>query len=297
MPSKEAIAINEMFKSFLGGESKGYLAEREEGRNRPKRPLPEGMSLKELTLGGNYAELVEKPGNDGPLVFYIHGGGFKTGTAQERREITFEIALKYGSNVIANNYRLCPENKWPIPLMDCVAAYEDILKMGYSPENIVFGGESAGAALVIGLLLYLRDNKMPLPKGAFVYSGSIIHDGHLPSHTSNIPTDYMLGGGVADDGDMEEIFGTSPEALELSKSPYISPIHADFSDLPPIFIAVSDAEALYDDSMVLYDKLKEASVKTELLVGNDLIHAYPIFVELPESVEALEKTFNFIKNI
>lgn len=297
MPSKEAQFINDMFKNAPKDDTSTYLDERENGRNRPKPPLPDGVTLKEMSLGGNYAELIKKTGNAGPLVMYIHGGGFKTGAAEERREITYEIVSRYGSNVIANNYRLCPENKWPIPLMDCVAAYEAILEMGYEPENIVLGGESAGGSLVLAVLLYLRDHNKPLPKGAFVYSGSIIHNGHLPSHTTNIETDYMLGDSVASDDDMEDIFGLGDEAEALSKSSYASPINADFSGLPPIFIAVSDSEALYDDSVVLHDLLQKAGVKTELLVGHDLIHAYPIFANLPESAEAIAKTFVFIHGI
>lgn len=297
MPSREAQLINDMFKNAPKDDKAGYLEERESGRNRPKPPLPQGVTLRELTLGGNYAELLEKPDNDGPLVMYIHGGGFKTGAAQERREITFEIVSKYGSNVIANNYRLCPEHKWPVPLLDCVAAYEEILEMGYSPDKIVIGGESAGATLVIAMLLYLRDNGMPLPKCAFAYSGGIVHDGHLPSHTANISTDYMLGASVADDSDNEELFGTGKEAAELSRSSYISPIHADFTGLPPVFVAASDIEALFDDSRVLYEMLEEAGVKTEFYVGHDLIHAYPIFANLPESVETMKRTFDFIGTI
>lgn len=297
MPSKEAQFINDMFKNMPEDNNSTYLDERENGKNRPKPPLPKGVTLKELTIAGNYAELIEKNGNDGPLVMYIHGGGFKTGAAQERREITFEIADKYGSNVIANNYRLCPENKWPAALEDCVSTYLGILELGYSNGEIVLGGESAGAALVLGTLLYLRDNNLPMPKGAFVYSGSITHSGHFPSHSANASTDYMLKGAVADDGDMEEIFGTGEDAVKLSKSPYISPVYADFTGLPPVFIAVSDIEALYDDSIILHDKLIEAGVKTELYVGHELIHAYPIFSNLPESIETMKATFDFIKKI
>ncbi len=295
MPSKEAEAINEMFRNLPKGDPGGYEKEREEGRKRPSPPLPEHVTIKELTIADNYAELLEKPGNNGPLVMYIHGGGFKTGSARERRGITFEIVANYGSNVIANDYRLAPEHKWPAALEDCVATYLGILEMGYSPEKLVLAGESAGATLVLGTLLYLRDHNKPLPKSAFVYSGGINHAGHFPSHVGNAATDYMLGDSVASDDDKQHVFGIGEAAEELALSPYVSPYYADLKGLPPIFIAVSDGEALYDDSVILYEKLKEAGVPAELHVGHDLIHAFPIFPQLPESVETMQKTFAFIK--
>ncbi|MCR5755301.1 MAG: alpha/beta hydrolase [Acetatifactor sp.] len=296
MPSEEARALNEMFKNMPKGDG-GYLKEREEGKNRPKPPLPKGVTLKELNLRGNYAELIEKPGNTGLLIMYIHGGGFQTGAAQERREITFEIVDKYGSNVVANNYRLAPENKWPAALEDCVAAYEALLGKGYAPWKIVLAGESAGGSLVLASLLYMRDHNIPLPRAAVVYSCSITHTTlHLPSHTENAKTDYMLGDAVASN-DLEHLFGNGPDAEERSRHPYISPYFADFRGLPPTFIAVSDSEALYDDSRVLYEKMKQAGVRAELHVGHDLIHAYPIFPNLPESVETMKKTFEFLDTV
>ncbi len=297
MPSKEATELNNMFKNMVRDSGRTYIEEREDGRTRPKRPLPEGVTLKELSLAGNYAELIEKPGNNGPLVMYVHGGGFKTGAAEERREITFEIVEKYGSNVIANNYRLSPENKWPAHLEDCVNTYSEIIKMGYKPEDIVLMGESAGASLIIAMVLYAMDNKLPLPKATVLYSGSINHGGHFKSHFENAETDYMLGDSVSKDGDIPEIYGPGEEGIKLSKSKYASPVNADFTGFPPTYIAVSDAEALFDDSVLLYEALKEKNVNAKIHIGNDLIHAYPIFHTLPESIETMKETFEFIDSL
>ena len=297
MPSKEAIFITEMFKNMVRDSNRTYKEEREEARNREKRPLPVDVTLKELNLAGNYAELIEKPGNNGPLVMYVHGGGFKTGAAQERREITFEVVEKYGSNVIANNYRLSPENKWPAHLEDSVNTYLEIIKSGYKPENIVLMGESAGASIIIAMVLYAIDNNLPLPKATVLYSGSINHGGHFKSHFENAETDYMLGDSVSKDDDITEVYGPGEEGVKLSKSKYASPFNADFTGFPPTYIAVSDAEALYDDSVLLYKALKEKNVNVKLHIGNDLIHAYPIFNTLPESIETMQETFAFINSL
>ncbi|MCR5835582.1 MAG: alpha/beta hydrolase [Lachnospiraceae bacterium] len=325
MPSKEAIEINEMFKSFQTGNNKsdatnnsndtnrsgnasksdatnisdqpGYIKEREEGKKRPKPPLPENVTLKEMKLAGQDAELIEKSGNEGPLVMYIHGGGFKTGAAAERREITFEIVDKYGSNVIAINYRLAPENKWPAQLEDCVMAYKEILDLGYDANKVVIAGESAGGTLTLGTILYLKDHGIKLPMAAVAYSAATNNNSHFDSHTANAETDYMLGYAIASTEKQEALFNSLEEAKVQTQSPYISPYFGDFAGICPIFLAVSDIEALYDDSVKIHEKLLEAGVKTELYIGHELIHAYPIFVHLPEARETIKKTFEFINSI
>lgn len=296
MASELAEFFNNMFKNAPKGDPSqphDYAAEREGGKKRPKPPVPEGVTIQELDLNGNYGELLTKEGNDGPLVMYIHGGGFTTGAAEERRELTFDVAANHGSNVIANNYRLSPENKWPCHLEDCVAAYQAILELGYAPERIVLMGESAGATLVLSLGLYLRDHKMPMPGAIVAYSTCSNQDDGFPSHTDNIDTDYMLGNAVNSDEQLNAVFGENAPK-ELLHSSYVSPYYADYTDMPPIFLAASDIEVLRDDSVYLYEKLKKEGHTAELDIQTGLCHAYPIFPEIPESKDTVNKAFAFI---
>ena len=296
MASELAEYFNNLFKNAPKGdpnEPHDFAAERAENEKRPKPEIPTGVTLKELDLNGNYGELITKEGNNGPLVMYIHGGGFTTGAAQERRELTFDIVANHGSNVIANNYRLSPENKWPCHLGDCVEAYKAILELGYDAKDIVFMGESAGATLVLSLGLYLRDHNMPMPGAIVAYSTCCNQDDGFPSHKENAKTDYMLGDAVNHPDQLEAVFGKDA-TKELLHSDYVSPYYADFAGMPPIFLAASDIEALYDDSVYLYKKLKSAGHPAELDIQKGLCHAYPIFPDIPESQETIKKAFEFI---
>lgn len=296
MASELAEFLNNMFKNAPKGDPEAphdYEAERRENEKRQKPPIPEGVTLKQLDLNGNYGELIEKEGNFGPLVMYIHGGGFTTGAAQERRELTFDIAANHGSNVIANNYRLSPEHKWPCHLEDCLKAYQAVLDLGYDPSKLVLMGESAGGTMVLSLGLYLRDHGMPLPGAIVSFSPCVNQYDGFPSHRDNAKTDYMLGDAVNSEGQLDAVFGEDrPEGL--LNSPYVSPYYADFTDMPPVFLAASDIEALYDDSVYMYEKLKAAGHPAELDVQKGLCHAYPIFPEIPESQDTMNKAFGFI---
>ena len=69
-----------------------------------------------------------------PVVVYLHGSGWVLNTFQAEEDISAEIANKTGCLVVLVEYRLAPENKFPIPLEDCFAALDWLA-----------GKESAGA--------------------------------------------------------------------------------------------------------------------------------------------------------
>lgn len=79
----------------------------------------------------------------------------------------FLIILRF----IAVDYRLAPEARFPGQLHDAVSAYMRLLEeLRIPPENIIVAGDSAGGGLSLSLLMYLRDNKYPLPAGAILMS-------------------------------------------------------------------------------------------------------------------------------
>ena len=60
---------------------------------------------------------------------------------------------------------------FPGALVDCVYAWMRLTEdLSIPPNNIVLGADSAGAGLAMALMLYLRDNKYPLPAGAILFS-------------------------------------------------------------------------------------------------------------------------------
>lgn len=51
-----------------------------------------------------------------------------------------------------------------------MAAYQDLLKQGYSADQIILGGDSAGGGLALALLHVLIADGQPLPAGVFCLS-------------------------------------------------------------------------------------------------------------------------------
>src|SRR5437588_4739072 len=107
---------------------------------------------------------------DDKAILYFHGGGFRIGSVASHRDQIAQIALASGCGVLANNYRLAPEHRFPAALDDALAAYGWMLDRGLKPDNIAFAGDSAGGNLVLAAMLALRERGLPLPVSAVLMS-------------------------------------------------------------------------------------------------------------------------------
>jgi len=103
-------------------------------------------------------------------ILYFHGGGFRLGSVASHRDLMAQIVLGSGCRVLAINYRLAPEHRFPAALDDALAAYGWVLDRGLKPDNIAFAGDSAGGNLVLSAMLALRERGHPLPVAAVLMS-------------------------------------------------------------------------------------------------------------------------------
>ncbi len=91
-----------------------------------------------------------------PVVLYVHGGGFETGSKETHWMMASQFA-RAGYVVFNINYRLAPEHPFPSGLEDVCAAYlwalDNAERFGGDPERLVVAGESAGGNLVTSLAL------------------------------------------------------------------------------------------------------------------------------------------------
>ena len=275
------------------GQPHDYALERIFNDRNPHRP-PRGVQVRRIWLGGHDAEKIEKPDNTKGWVFYIHGGGFTTGSARERRNLCQYIAAHHGYNCVSVNYRLAPENKWPAQIEDCLAAWKDFIAMGCAAKDAVLMGESAGGTLVLSLGLYLKKLDMDQPKAIISFSPVVNQAEHYPSHSANAKTDYMLRDSVLK-GLQEPVFGKDASDGVL-RDPLASPIYGDWTGIAPVFLSVSDTEALLDDSQVLYQKLKEEGHRTGLDIQRSCCHAFQVFPSMPEARKAIQNAFVFVED-
>lgn len=256
----------------------------------PKRP-PRGVSL-ELVDGAVRGEWHRADdAADGRTILFCHGGGYFFGSPISHRGCTFALAKSAKANVFSLDYRLGPEHKLPAAQEDAVAAWRWLLDEGVDPSKTVFAGDSAGGGLSLLLAIAARDSRLPAPAGLLLYSPWTDLSGSSASLVANEPTDVMFRAEHFDYS-RRQILGDMNPA-----DPRISPLFADFGNLPPALIFVSDAEALLDDSLRLAEKMQASGNSVTLVRAAGLAHVWPIFAgRFPEANRAIAQSAEFIQH-
>ena len=210
-----------------------------------------------------------------PVIFWLHGGAFILPAAPSAHIKTIaRIAEKVGADAFVPDYRLAPANPFPAGLDDCERSYMTLLDMGYKPDQIVMGGDSAGGNLCLALLHRMKRKNIPMPAGVVPVSPvtemSAMHS--PPSRYKLAERDALLPGPAL--AVISEFYNAGHD----SSDPELSPMYMDCDpNMPPLFFTVSDNEILLDDSVQLARRMIEAGMDVSCQVWPTLPHAFPLF--------------------
>ena len=103
----------------------------------------------------------------GPLLFFMHGGGFVLGDLDSHEGLCAELARQLDLPLLAVDYRLAPEHPWPAGIEDAIAAAYwaagSPAELGRTVTGLVPCGDSAGGNFAIIVTLALRDTPAAVP--------------------------------------------------------------------------------------------------------------------------------------
>lgn len=230
---------------------------------------PEVHSVEEHLLpvaaGESIRVRLYRPPVDTPLAAHVslHGGGWKLGSIDERVNdaICRQRCVGAGVIVVAVEYRLAPEHKFPIPMDDCWAAvrwlFEHADALGVDPTNLSIGGVSAGGNLAAAVALRARDSGGPALRFQLLEVPALDLTRRIARET--------LAAGVLPPGvpqptmeDAIEVYLRSPEDGGL---PMASPLFAeDLSGLPPTFVMTAEFDMLRTEGEQYAERLRRAGV-------------------------------------
>jgi len=249
------------------------------------------VKIENVDLDGVPAEWQIVPGAmEDKIILYFHGGGYIMGSPNVTRMISVRLAKVTKARILSIDYRLAPEHPYPQGIEDCISSYKWLLSNGFDSKNIIISGDSAGGYFTLMTLVNLRDESIPLPAGAIIFSSATDLASTSESTIKNSPTDPIL----ADLGVFWWIECYLAGADPLS--PEVSPLYADLTNLPPILAQVSTSEMLYDEARLFIEKAKKAGVDATLQTWDDTIHEFQNY-DLPESTEALDKARIFFEKL
>jgi len=96
-----------------------------------------------------------------PVLVYYHGGGWVIGDLDTHDVQCRQITAEAGITVVAVDYRLAPEHKFPAAVDDAWAATRWVVahasELGIDGRKLAVGGDSAGGNLAAVVALMARD--------------------------------------------------------------------------------------------------------------------------------------------
>jgi acetyl esterase/lipase len=259
----------------------------------------EGMQLTEEWItrkdGSRLRICIYKPlhmKKDVPGVLWLHGGGYAQGIPELFADTYKRLIDASDCIIVAPDYRLSIEAPYPAALED---SYEALLwmknhakELGIKQNQLVVGGESAGAGLTAAITLYARDIgdvniafQMPLyPMIDDRMITDSAKENNAPiwnSRTNEWAWKLYLG----------ELFGKNVPA-------YAAPARAtDYTNLPPTITFVGDIEPFRDETIQYVQNLKAAGVPVDFTIFEGCYHGFDI---INPKADVSKKAISFFIN-
>lgn len=289
--------VCEMMAHVTNGRLLGRKIKNGELRKRlvePEWKVPDCFTLTHIDLEHFSMKLLaskENPNTD-KIILQLHGGGY-IGAVRNAYYVFAGLynEVSHGYSVLTPDYRVAPENPYPAALEDAIAAYQWILDKGFSGEQIILAGDSAGGGLAMALCMYLRDHRMPLPDGIVAMSPWTDLTASGESYDTNYESDPLFG------NTRESIIYMNDYPGDHDKmDPYISPLFGDFRGFPPMLIQAGSIEMLLSDATSVAAKAREQGVRVRLSVYEGMFHVFQMaYKALPESRRAWAEVGKFIE--
>ena len=227
---------------------------------------------------------------DGPVILYLHAGGFVCGSPESNAGAVLPLCHLTGGQAFGVRYRLAPEHPFPAAWNDATAYYKTLLENIPEGKRIIAVGDSAGGNLLLSSLVRWRDEGIRLPDKAVLISPVL--DGSASSDTmltvqKHDPLIQNKGG-----TSISNLFRHYANGTDVN-DPRISPLNADLSGLPPLMIQVGSREVLLGDSARLSQRAISAGNDVRLRVLDGMFHMFHLYWNLPETKAVYEDMANF----
>ncbi len=218
-------------------------------------------------------------------VLFVHGGGYRQGSAHAYVGLVSQIAVRSGVAVFALEYPLAPESQLPEALDLAVAT------LGRLSENhaaVAVVGDSAGGGL--SLATVAEAHRVGVDAAAVaVFSPWTDLTLSGPSMREFAIGDPLLDPAYLRDCAIDYLGSAAPD------DPRASPLFGPVDALPPVLIQVGTDEILLDDSTRFAEAVEKAGGTVQLEIWQGMHHVFQLNVEeLASARRAVDNAADFL---
>lgn len=220
-----------------------------------------------------------------PVLYYIHGGGFFGGSPDVVEESVKMFVEKTDLCAVSVDYRLAPENPYPVGHKDCYQVLKWICSnadtLHVNPEQVFVAGDSAGGNLTQYCTTRSWEDGAQLVKGQLLLYPTLnmagIKDEYFNPGMDQFEMAPKQKRGLSK---MIGMFGgmtTGPKPIlgtDEVNNDYLNPYTRDASKNPPTFLTVGEHDFLKIETLGYGVKLHNAGVETQIVLYKGFGHAF-----------------------
>ena len=208
-----------------------------------------------------------------PVLVYYHGGGWTIGDLDTHDTLCRALCNGSGCAVVAVDYRMGPEHRFPAAVDDVLAATRWVRReaaaLGVDAARLAVGGDSAGGNLAAVVAIAARDaGDLPIAYQLLIYPATDMRRVH-PSHVSN-GQGYVLTSDTI--GYFHDHYRTdAAQDLDWRASPLL---REDLAGLPPALVLTAGYDPLRDEGLDYARALTAAGNRASYVCFERQIHGF-----------------------
>ncbi len=214
-----------------------------------------------------------KPAELFPVLLWFHGGGFVIGDLDTHDSACRLLANQADCMVVAVDYRLAPEFKFPAAVDDSHAAVRWVAlhakEIGADPERIAVGGDSAGANLATVVSILARDEGHPKLSFQLLVYPCTAPEPEMPSQRKFAEGYLLTRNSIV--WFYQQYLRNQRDTKDFRFAPLVTD---DLSSLPPALVLVAGYDPLRDEGVEYAKRLIEAGNRVALVNYEGMIHGF-----------------------
>lgn len=228
--------------------------------------------VEQVTLPGDRpARLYADAAGRLPVLLYLHGGGFTVGSLETHDALCRQIAHRARVAVLALDYRLAPEHRFPAAVDDTWQALQWLqahaMSLGLDGRRLAVGGDSAGGTLAAVAALMARDAGLRLALQVLITPGTTAY-ADTESH-QRFAQGYLIDKLLID-----WFFSHYIDPAQRADWRF-APLQApDVDGVAPAWIALAECDPLVDEGLAYADRLRMAGVPVDLELYRGVTHDF-----------------------